>query len=128
MKPEGLTYRRMLMIDTTLWSPIFAQLTKLSIVAQQPLGARIHSNEPPFKREMQGWMEWLRVSLQYVVRQLPTFCVIEMDDDDEIETSTPMERCLPSGYRKAQTLVGDYCFRRKDCFMESGYWRFQLLA
>lgn len=49
MKPESVTYRRMLMIDTTLWSPVFAQLTKLSIVAQQPLGARIHLNEYPIQ-------------------------------------------------------------------------------
>jgi hypothetical protein len=71
---------------------------------------------------MEEWMEWLRAILQYIVRQLPSSCIVEADDDDRKETSTIMREYLPSGYRKVQTLAGDFCFRRNDYSEESGYW------
>ncbi len=98
MQPQGVSYGRML--DSTLWSPILAELTKLSIVAQQPLQARTYFNAPSFKQEMEEWMEWLRAILQYIAHQLPSSCIVEADDDDRKGTSTPMRDCLPSGYRK----------------------------
>jgi hypothetical protein len=66
MQPQGVSYGRML--DSTLWSPILAELTKLSIVAQQPLQARAYFNPASFEQEMEEWMEWLRAILQYIAR------------------------------------------------------------
>ena len=110
MQPQDVSYGHML--DSTLWSPILAKLTKLSIVAQQPLEAQIYFNAPSFEEEMEEWMEWLRAILQYFARQLPSSCIVEVDDDDRKETSTIIRECLPSGYRKVQTLAGDFYFRR----------------
>jgi hypothetical protein len=120
MQPQGVSYGRML--DSTLWSPILAELAELSIVTQQPLQARTYFIAPSFEQEMEEWMEWLRVILQYIARQLPSSCIAEVDDDDRNEKSTLMRECLPSGYRMIQALTGDFCFRRYDYSKESGYW------
>ena len=120
MQPQGVFYGHML--DSTLWSPILAELTKLSIVAQQPLQARTCFNAPSFEQEIEEWTEWLRAILQYIVRQLPSSCIVEADDDDRKETSAVMRQSLPSDYRKVQTLAGDFCFRRNDYSEESDYW------
>lgn len=63
MQPQGVSYGRML--DSTLWSPILAELTKLSIVAQQPLQARTYFNAPSFKQEME---EILPPGLEHDIR------------------------------------------------------------
>ena len=120
MQPQGVSYGRML--ESTLWSPIFANLTKLSIVAQQPLQPQDNYNAPPFEHEMQKWTQWLRAVLQYTVRQLSSSCTVEVDDDDMEETSLVMRESLPGGFRKVQTLAGDLCFRRNQYSEESGYW------
>jgi len=104
MQPQGVSHGRML--DSTLWSLVLAKLTKLLIVAQQPLQARTYFNAPSFEQEMEEWMEWLRVILQYIVRQLPSSCIVEADDDGRKETSTLMRECLPvviERYRLWQT-------------------------
>ena len=120
MRPQGCFYGRML--DSTLWSPLLANLTKLSIVAQQPLQARMYYNAPSFEHDMEEWMGWLRVILQYISRELRSSCVIEVDDDVRSETSILMKEYFPRGYRKVQTLEGDLIFRRNDYSNESGYW------
>ena len=120
MQPQGVDYGRML--DSTLWSPILANLTKLSIVAQQPLEPQKYYNAPPFEQDMEKWTQWLRAVLQYTARQISSSCIIEVDDDDREETSLVMRESLPSGYRKVQTLAGDLCFRRNAYSEESGYW------
>ena len=120
MRPQGCFYRHML--DSRLWSPILANLTKLSIVAQQPLQGRPKYGVPSFEQRIGEWMEWLRAILQYITRQLPSSCIVEVDDDDGRETSTLMRECLPSGYRKVQTLTGDFHFMRNDYSRDSSYW------
>ena len=112
IKPHRIDYGCML--DSTLWSPILAKLTKLSIVAQQPPQGPYHSS-PTFEQVMEKWTEWLRAILQYIARQLSSSCIVEADDDDWKGTSTLMRENLPNGYRKVQTLAGDQIFRRKRC-------------
>ena len=100
MHSQSVSYRHTL--DSRVWSPMFCQLTRLSKVAPQPLKAQTHR-----------WIEWLRTFLQYIgsrASQLSKSCVVEMDDDDRRQTSTLMRECLPSGYRKVQTLAGDFFF------------------
>lgn len=55
MQPQGLFYGDML--DSTLWSPILANLTKLSIVAQQPLQVRTYFTAPSSEHQMEEWTE-----------------------------------------------------------------------
>ena len=120
MMPSGINYGRVL--DSAIFSPVLANLSRLTIVAQQPLQARTYYGAPTFEQDMQEWIGWLRVILQYITSQLPKSCVVEVDDDDQKETSAVMREFLPINYRKIQTLQGDLFFKRNDYIMESGYW------
>lgn len=125
--PSTISYRHKL--DSTLWSPILGRLTRLSVVAKQPLVVRIYINEPSLEQTIEGWIEWLRTTLQYIASQLSNSCIVEVDDDDRRQTSTLVRECLPSGYRKVQTLAGDICFGRNDYYDSededepSGCWK-----
>ena len=120
MQPRCINYGRIM--DTTLWSPILANLTKLSIVAEQPDRAQQYDTVPPFEKVMKKWLEWLRSNLQCIATHLSPSCVVEVDDDDRKEASTVMGEIFPSGYRKVQTLTGDFYFYRNNYSLESSYW------
>ena len=120
MQPHGIDYGRML--DSTIFPPVLANLKKLSIVAQQPLQAGGYYNAPTFEQDMEEWIGWLRATLQFITCHLPDRCIVQVDDDDKMETSAVMGECFPSGYRRVQTLAGDLCFERNDYSRESGYW------
>lgn len=55
MLPGGPPYGHM--PDSTFWSAVFAGLTKLSIIAQQPLEALKCPNAPSLEQEMEEWMK-----------------------------------------------------------------------
>ena len=99
-------------LDSKLWSPFLANLTKLSIVVQQPLRYRPYYKAPPMKKGL----KWLRVNLQEIASHLPRSCIVEVDDDNREETRALMGESFPGGYRKVQTLSGDVYFGRND------YW------
>ena len=112
MRPCGISYGKLL--DPTLWSPLLANLTKLTIMAQQPLVARTYYDAPPFEKELKEWTDWTTAVLQYIGRRLPTTCTIEVDDDDKQETSTLMKEHFPQGYQKVHTRLGDIAFSREE--------------
>lgn len=105
VQPRGCFYDRPL--NSALWSPILAHLKKLSIVAQQPLQPRPHYDTLLFEHEMARWTDSLRAILQYVSHELRRSSIIEVDDDDVIETSILIMEYFPQGYRKVQTLAGN---------------------
>ena len=96
-------------LKSRLWSPFLRNLTKLSIVVNQPLKVRAHHGA--FR--MEEGLEWLRVNLQDIASHLSRSCIVEVDDDDRKETRAMMEESFPGGYRKVQTLSGDVYFKRK---------------
>ena len=99
-------------LDSGIWSPFLANLTKLSIVVNQPLQIR-----PPRKApKMKKGLEWLRINLQNISSHLSRSCIVEVDDDDRKETRAVMGESFPGGYRKVQTLAGDVYFGRNE------YW------
>jgi hypothetical protein len=112
-------------LDGGFWSPILAQLTRLSIVAAQPL--RIYHRAPWFNQDMKNWVEWARTVLQFVAQRLHSSCIVEVDDDDREETSALIKEFFPGGYRKVRTRAGDFYFRRGEYSPEAGYlpaeWR-----
>ncbi len=114
LQPLGCLHGRTL--DFTLWSPIFARLMKLTIVAQNPSEAPEFYRVPTSEQAMQQWMAWARSVLQYIVPQLSTSCIIEVDDGDRKETSALMKDCLPTGYRGVHTSEGDIFFLRRFKF------------
>ena len=100
------------MLDPTLSSPILARLSHLSIMAQQPLHASPNKALFSLEWDVEEWMVRLRAFLQYIVHQLPSSLIIEVDDDGRKPTSDLMRECLHSRYRNVRTLVGDYYFER----------------
>lgn len=119
MQPEGFFYGRIL--DSGLWSPILAGLSRFAIVAQQPLQAQTYFSEHSFKRDMKNWIGWVRPMLEYMIPQLSGSCVIEVDDDDREETSDLIRKCIPNGYRKVKTLTGDFIFGRNGSSVDSSH-------
>ena len=107
MRIRGASYGRDL--DSTIWSPILANLRTLSIVAQQPSAPHGMAIS---EQRMGGWIIWLKGVLQYVAGQLSSSCAVEVDDNGGRQTSAVMRHCFPRGYKKVQTLLGDRVFMR----------------
>jgi hypothetical protein len=79
-------------------APILASLTRLYIVAEQPLGS---------ERETQKWLTQLKFVLEYVNQYVSSRATIEVDDNNMEETSELVKKCFPNGYRKVRTQTGD---------------------
>jgi hypothetical protein len=82
------------MLDPTRWSPILAGLSHLSIMAQQPLHAKPNKALFSLELDMEERMVRLRVFLQYIVHQLPSSLIIEVDDDGRKPTSDLIRECF----------------------------------
>lgn len=104
--------RRILLPLLESLAPILASLTRLYIVAQQPLEARTFDNAPKLEREMHKWLTQLKRVLECVNQYVSSRATIEVDDNDMEETSELVKKCLPNGYRKVRTRTGDVCFER----------------
>jgi len=118
IQPCGLSYGRT--PNCTPWSPILAGLTKLSIVAQQPLSAHIDRNAPWFQERMETWKDWLRAVLQCIASQLQNCCIVEVDDDDKKETSDPDETTLPQWLQKSSDFGRRRLFQKIRVFRRVG--------
>ena len=105
--------------DSTPWSPLLAQLKKLTIVAQHPLQFR-RSNFA--EHEIEESTEWLRETLRYLSSELRSSCVVEVDGNDKAETSALMGECFPRGYRKVQTLAGNLLFQGSRYYTDPDYY------
>ena len=92
--------------------PILASLTRLYIVAWQPLEAKTFNNAPRLEREMHKWPTELKLVLEYVNQYVSSRATIEVDDNDMGETSELVKKCFPNGYRKVRTRTGDIWFER----------------
>jgi hypothetical protein len=109
------------MLDSVLWSPIQAGLTKLSIMARHPLQAKGDHNAPGWQEEMDLQTKWLRPIVANMVQQVLSPCIIEVDDDNRKETSALIKEYLLGGYQKSQTEIGELCFKKWNHSLESGY-------
>ena len=81
-------------------------------MAKQPLGTRVFDNAPRPEREMQKWLTQFKFILEYVNQYVSSRATIEVDDNDMEEMSELIKKCLPNGYRKVRTRIGDICFKR----------------
>jgi len=114
------------MPDMTLWSPILARLTRLVVVAKQPLEPRTYWNAPSFESELREWESWFGATVGYISQQVPSTVVVEVDDDDRAETDALVKKYFADRHRKVCTIRGDLLFNRRAYSVESGYfggWR-----
>lgn len=121
MRPRGRFYGSCGTLDPELWSPLLGQISKLLIVAQQP---RFYGVPAAASREldMQAWVKWVAAVLLFMAQRLQGWCRIDVDHGDREETSVLVQQCLPHGYRKVQTEIGDYCFLRGKFANKFGPW------
>ena len=108
--------------DYELWSPILARLTKLQIVAKQPLEQRGYYGAPSLESEVKKWVNWFGPMLSYIAGKISNNLCVEMDYDDRRETDVLVNEHLPGRHRKVRTIDGDLMFKRGQFSMESGYW------
>lgn len=92
-------------------APILASLRRLCIVALQP-DARTFDNAPRLEQEMHEWLTVLKPVLECVNQYVSSRATIDVDDNDMEETSELIKKCLPNGYRKVRTRIGDMIFER----------------
>jgi hypothetical protein len=111
-----------LKIDDRLWVPLLTDLTRLCLVAQQPLRAVGYYNAPSLEEDMREWVAWLEPILRYLARIIPKPSIVEVDHNHLTETGELVEKCFPSGYEIIQTVTGDKKFMRDEFLCESGYW------
>lgn len=81
-------------------------------MAQQPLKARTFDNAPTLEQEVHEWLTELKPVLECVNQYVSSRATIEVDDNDMEETSELIKKCLPNGYRKVRTRIGDIIFER----------------
>jgi len=88
-------------------------------VAQQPLETGTFDNAPRPEQEMHEWLTELKPVLECVNQYVSSRATIEVDDDDNEETSELIKKCLPNDYRKVRTRIGDICVKR-DLWRDDG--------
>ena len=109
-------------VDFALWSPIFANLTMVSIIAEQPLQSETLPAGGSFELEIEEWTQILSSVLILLARNLPRSCVIQVDDGDRKETTSLTKEYLPPGYQNVQTETGDIFFNRNNYSIKPEFW------
>jgi len=121
-QPMGTCFSKPFEFDSQLWIPLLTDLRKLCLVAQQPLQARVYYNAPSFEEDMQKWVAWLEPILRYLAKNITETTIVEIDDNNLVETGEVVQKCFGSGYKKVQTVTGDEIFERGTSSWESGSW------
>lgn len=121
-QPMGVCYPDTLKIDPLFWRPLLTDLNRLSLVVQQPLRAGGYYNAPSLEEDMREWVTWLEPILQYLAGYITKTTIVEVDDNNLMETSQLVHKYFPPGYQKARTVTGDRIFMRGHFSLESGYW------
>jgi hypothetical protein len=121
-QPMGICYPETLKLETQLWVPLLTDLNRLCLVAQQPLQARGYYNAPSLEEDMGEWVAWLEPILQYLAGKIAKANIVEIDDNDLVETRELVQKYFSPGYKKVKTITGDRIFMRGAFSWETGYW------
>jgi hypothetical protein len=121
-QPMGICYPETLKIETQLWVPLLADLNRLCLVVPQPLKARGYYNAPNLEEDMREWVAWLEPILQYLAGDIAKAGIVEIDDNDLVETRELVQKYFSPGYKQVKTITGDRIFMRGEFSWETGYW------
>jgi hypothetical protein len=119
IRPEGVSWVPSLRLDSTIWPRIFSNLTKLCIVAQQPLRLPRYFSDYDPSIDMNHWLAGLKRALEWIRQHISSDLFVEVDDDDREETSEVIMEYFPDGYKKVRTRTGDWFFERDENPLES---------
>tara|TARA_R110002003_G_scaffold3252_1_gene25004 strand:- start:259 stop:675 length:417 start_codon:yes stop_codon:yes gene_type:complete len=118
----AICYSETLKIESRLWLPLLTDLNRLSLVAQQPLQVRGYFNAPSLEEDMRELVAWLKPILHYLAGKIATADIVEIDDNDLVETRELVQKYFSPGYKKVKTITGDRIFMRGEFSWETGYW------
>jgi hypothetical protein len=121
-QPMGICFPEPMEFDSQLWIPLLTDLSQLCLIVQQPLRVGGYFNAPTLEEDMQEWVVWLEPILRYLARNILETTIVEIDDNNLVETGEVVQKCFRSGYKKVQTETGDRIFERGMFSWESGYW------
>lgn len=118
IRPEGVSWVPSLRLDPTIWPRIFSNLTKLCIVAQQPLRLPRYFSDYDPCIDMNHWLAGLKRALESIRQHISSGLLVEVDDDDREETSEVIMAYFSDGYKKVRTRTGDWFFERDENLLE----------
>ncbi|KAF2493097.1 hypothetical protein BU16DRAFT_71323 [Lophium mytilinum] len=99
-----------------VWGPVFAGLTKLVIVAKQPILPESEVVNALILNQYQNiadtWAVWCDRMIEFVAQNVRYNLVVELDDNDREDTGAVMMRYFPNRHRMVKTVYGDRVFKR----------------
>lgn len=108
-------------LNLSMWSPLLAQLTHLTVAAQQPLHPRPYYENRSLEEDVARWVKWIAPIMKPIGQGLQARCVVTVDHDNKEETKAVMEEAFPNGFRQVETRAGKFCFERGEYSLEFGY-------
>lgn len=108
-------------LNLSMWSPLLAQLTHLTVAAQQPLRPRPYIEKDSLEEDLAKWAGWIGPIMRSIGQRLRAQCIVTVDDDNKKETRALMGAAFPCGFREVKTRAGKCCFERVDYSWEFGY-------
>lgn len=101
-------------LDAGIDPSILARLTKLEIVAELPRRSGEYHSQWNFEDEQRKWLKWFEDLIKYIAGEISPTLSVEVDDNEQGQTTGILNRCLPNRSRKIQTDSGDLFFDRED--------------
>ncbi|TID13679.1 C2H2 finger domain transcription factor [Venturia nashicola] len=93
-------------------SAILARLTKLEIVAAMPGLSRRYPSEERVRAAREKWVKGFEELIDYIAKATSPTLIIDVDDNDQEQTTVIVNRHLGKRCRKVRTDSGDLYFRR----------------
>lgn len=91
---------------------ILARLTKLEIVAALPRPSKRYPGAERVRAARERWLKGFEELIEYIARATSPTLVVEVDDNDQEQTTAIVNRYLGKRCRKVQTDSGDLYFKR----------------
>lgn len=92
---------------------VLARLTKLEIVAALPRASKRYPSAERVRAARETWLKGFEELMRYIAGAISPTLVIEVDDNDQEQTTAIVNRYLGKRFRKVQTDSGDLYFKRK---------------
>lgn len=103
-----------LQLVTGLDACILARLTKLEIVAALPRPSKKYPTPEQVEVAREKWLKWFEMVICDIARATAPHLCIEIDDNDQEQTTAIVNRFLASRFRKIKTDSGNLYFKRKN--------------
>lgn len=110
-------------LEFVIWSPILANLTKLCIVAQEPLPGCFFNplwddvpdgSQTTLKKLLDDWAISLKAIFVFINQHLSKDMVVLVDDGSREYTTKLIRQCLSNNTKSVKIRLGDIYFKRDE--------------